>query len=349
MILLLLACSTAPEAPEGMQGLQEALGHWKKAEQFRQEGKLESALQSLEKALSADAQSPELWLSAAHVLAGLDQLENAIRYAGRAIKLRPEWHDAYYDRACWLSLSGQVEKAAKDLRFALGKGGIDLLTAAADSDLDAVRSDPRFSDLLPEKALPAEVSADEKAYFLASEWTINFRFLNRHNQTVELDFLGEVGFPALLLRAVEDITPQSGVNAHSVQFVFRVSGAGEGTVGPWSIASGGLSRSLAPVSFRFRAPPNRPVEEAAPLASGAFSIPSTLFAAMPMHEPLRQGETVLVKTLAGERVEWRAPDAVQYELRLEGQTEWVGWLGSLPGDSELRILRGRKAIWSGRL
>lgn len=349
MILLLLACSTAPEAPESMQGLQEALGHWQKAEQSRQEGHLESALQSLEKALTADAQSPELWLSTAHVLAGLDHLDKAITYAGRAIKLRPEWHDAYYDRACWLSLSGQVEKAAEDLRFALGKGGIDLLTAAADADLDAVRSDPRFSDLLPEKALPAEVFADENAYFLASEWTINFQFLNRSNQPVQLDFLGKHGFPAQLRRIVEDITPQSEVNAHSVQFVFRVSGAGEGAVGPWSIASGGLQRSLEPVSFAFRAPPNHPAEAYHPLSAATFSIPSTLFAAVPYHEPHRQGETVLVKTLWGERVEWSAPDAIQYELRREGQTEWVGWRGTLPPDGAIRILRGRKAIWAGRL
>jgi hypothetical protein len=348
MMLLLLACSSSPDVPESMKGMQEALGHWEKAEAHRLVGEFEPAWNALEKALLADTQSPELWLSAGHVLAALGRLEEAISYAGKSIDLRPKWHNAHYDRACWLSLAGRLEEAAKDLRFALGEGGVDLLTAAADSDLDPLREDPRFAGLLPEKALPAEVSADEQAYFLGSEWAIDFRFLNRPNQSVQLDLSGPRGLPAKALRAVEDITPQSGVNAHSVRFVFRVTGAGEGTLGPWSIASGGLERSLAPVGFAFLAPPNQDASQVQALAPGSFSIPSTLFASVPLHQPVRKGEQVLVKTLGGERVEWLAKNGAQYELRLEGQTEWVGWQGALPKDSAIRIIRGRKEILVGR-
>jgi hypothetical protein len=348
MMLLLLACSSAPDAPETMQGIKEALGHWRKAEAHRLVGEFEPAWNELEKALLVDTQSPELWLSAGHVLAELGRLEEAIAYAGKSIELRPMWHNAHYDRACWLSLAGRLEEAAEALRIALGEGGIDLLTAAADADLDPLRLDPRFADLLPEKALPAEVSADEKTYFMGSEWAIDFQFLNRPNQSVQLDLPGHRSLPAKPIRVVEDISPQAGVNAHSVRFVFRVTGAGEGTLGPWSIASGGLERSLAPVGFAFLAPPNQDVSLVQALAPGSFSIPSSLFASVPLHQPVRKGEQVLVKTLGGERVEWLAQNGVQHELRLEGQTEWLGWQGSLPKDSAVRIIRGRKEILFGR-
>lgn len=344
MILFLLACSSGSDAPERMQGLQEALELWRSSEEYREQGQLEASWGALEKALLADAQSPELWLSAGHALAELGRLEEAIQHAGKAIALRPNWHAAHYDRACWFSRMGALERGVEDLVFALGAGGIDLLTAAADKDLDPIRADGRFAGLLPEKALPADLSADDQAYFLGSEWGIELRFLNRPNEPVSVDYLGDSMVPVVHTRTVEDIVPQDGVNAHAVRFVFRVTGPGEGSVGPWRIAASGLEQSMVPVDFVFRAPPGHVGAQPVVLAPTTFAVPSTLFGSLSVHEPLRQGTQVLVKTRAGERVEWAATDVIQHELRHQGQTEWLGWQGILPENGSLRVFRGRTEI-----
>ena len=344
MILILLACSSGPDAPERMQGLQEALELWRSSEEYREQGQLEASWSALEKALLADDQSPELWLSAGHALAALGRLEEAIQYAGKAIALRPNWHAAHYDRACWLSRTGALEQGVEDLVFALGEGGIDLLTAAADNDLDPIRADARFSDLLPEKALPSEITADEKSYFLGSEWSVELRFLNRPHEPVSLSYLGDVPLPAVHIRTVEDIVPQDGVNAHLVRYVFRVNGSGEGSVGPWRIAASGLDQSLSPVDFVFRTPPGHVGTQPSALSPKSFAVPSTLFGALDVHKPMRKGTQVLVKTRAGERVEWDAANVVHHEMRLQGQTEWLGWQGTLPEGASLRVFRGRSEI-----
>jgi hypothetical protein len=332
-----------------MKGLQIALEHWRSAEGHRLNEEHDWALVDLEEAIRADPRSAELWLSKGHSLASLGRYEEAISAAAMALQLRPGWHDAYYDRACWESLNGNLERAALDLQYALEEGGIDRLTAAADSDLDPLRADSRFSDLLPDKALPADVHADAEALFLGSEWEVVFRFLNRPENPVRLDWLGTEGLPARHFRTVEDIWPESGVNAHVLRVIFKVSGEGEGRIGPWRIGASGLDRELDAVQYVFRKPPSREAPGLLPMRAEDFVVPSTHFAGLDLHKPLRRGGRVLVKTLPGEQVEWAAVDAVQHELRREGQTEWLGWQGTLPPNAKVRIRRGNKELWSGQL
>ncbi|HEY6049718.1 MAG TPA: M56 family metallopeptidase, partial [Thermoanaerobaculia bacterium] len=55
---------------------------------------------------------------------------------------------SYYNAACALSLGGQTAQAIEDLRKALDNGFDEAKLMRTDDDLDAVRSDPRFKELL---------------------------------------------------------------------------------------------------------------------------------------------------------------------------------------------------------
>jgi tetratricopeptide (TPR) repeat protein len=81
---------------------------------------------------------------------------------------------SYYNAACALSLGGQTAQAIERLRKALDNGFDDAKLMRTDDDLDAVRSDPRFKELLTLAEDLKMPSIDWPAGFLRStrrtEW-----------------------------------------------------------------------------------------------------------------------------------------------------------------------------------
>ena len=345
--MLFLACSTGPELSPELEEARSSLSAWQEAVDLRQKGEVRQALEALGRALEVREDSPELWLSQAHLLADEERFDEAVNAATQALRFRPGWPEAHFDRACFASRSGRFREAAADLQVALDAGGSFRLLAAAESDLDPLREQADYAGLLPEKALPADVESDGLSYFLGSNWSVVFRFLNRPGSPVELTLSEERSFPGLHIRTVEDIWPDDDVNAHEVRFIYRVIGQGEGALGPWKIAASGLERELGEASFLFRQPPALETVETAPLSSVDFAIPSTRFKGHPLNSPQRVGERVWVKTLPGDRVEWDSARVVEHEYREKGQTQWLGWEAVLPLESRVTIHRGKQMVWTG--
>ena len=68
----------------------------------------------------------------------------------RIVDLRPRDALAHYNLACSLSLLKKVDPALRALRKAIELGYCDFRYLREDTDLDAVRKDPRFRRLLRE-------------------------------------------------------------------------------------------------------------------------------------------------------------------------------------------------------
>ncbi|HUS59683.1 MAG TPA: hypothetical protein VM141_13640 [Planctomycetota bacterium] len=66
----------------------------------------------------------------------------------RLVKLRPKDAIVSYNLACSLSLVGELEPALCELRKAIGLGYSDIEYMRKDGDLDNLRNDPRFCELL---------------------------------------------------------------------------------------------------------------------------------------------------------------------------------------------------------
>jgi tetratricopeptide (TPR) repeat protein len=76
--------------------------------------------------------------------------EDGLKIDRRIVALRPRDALAHYNLACSLSLLKKVDPALQALRKAIELGYSDFRYLREDTDLDAVRKDPRFRRLLRE-------------------------------------------------------------------------------------------------------------------------------------------------------------------------------------------------------
>lgn len=81
--------------------------------------------------------------------------ERALKIDRRLVALLPDDCVVHYNLACSLALAGEPRPAIRALRAALEYGYKDLDYMLVDSDLDSLRSDPEFQELLREFAPPA--------------------------------------------------------------------------------------------------------------------------------------------------------------------------------------------------
>jgi uncharacterized Ntn-hydrolase superfamily protein len=72
----------------------------------------------------------------------------AVELARQSVDLGPNMPETYYDLACYLSLSGKLDEAMKNITTAIKLGPNFKGMAAADSDLKALRDRPDFQELI---------------------------------------------------------------------------------------------------------------------------------------------------------------------------------------------------------
>lgn len=72
----------------------------------------------------------------------------AVKSARKAVEYGPDLAETYYDLACYLTLAGEYPEALASIETALKNEPGFKSMAAGDSDLDGLRSNPEFQDLL---------------------------------------------------------------------------------------------------------------------------------------------------------------------------------------------------------
>lgn len=72
----------------------------------------------------------------------------AVEIDRRLVRLLPHDGIAHYNLACSLALSQRRREALHELRQALANGYVDLEFLEADGDLDSLRDDPAYAELL---------------------------------------------------------------------------------------------------------------------------------------------------------------------------------------------------------
>ncbi len=77
-----------------------------------------------------------------------DNRDKCLEWVSRALAITPDEPITFYNAACNYSLAGEVEQAIKYLEKAITSGMAQRDWIAHDSDLDPLRQDPRFQDLL---------------------------------------------------------------------------------------------------------------------------------------------------------------------------------------------------------
>jgi tetratricopeptide (TPR) repeat protein len=77
-------------------------------------------------------------------------LKEGLKVDQRLVQVRPQDPTAHYNLACRYALLRQPDLALKTLRRAVELGYRDFRYMIQDRDLDSIRKDPRFRDLLRE-------------------------------------------------------------------------------------------------------------------------------------------------------------------------------------------------------
>lgn len=112
----------------------------------------EKALRDFDEAIRLNPKYAAAFQNRASAWAAKKDYDKAVKDCDEAIRLEPKNADAYYDKACCLALQGRTEPAIESLGQALELGFHDFDHMARDSDLDSIRGDPRYKELLKKYA-----------------------------------------------------------------------------------------------------------------------------------------------------------------------------------------------------
>jgi serine/threonine protein kinase/Flp pilus assembly protein TadD len=106
------------------------------------------ALLLVEKHIDNHPDDPRAHYLGAGILARMGDREKSFEWARRALSIDPEETSILYNVACVYSLLGRTEDAINCLGKVMEHGTFYKNWAAKDSDLDSLRSDPRFHSLI---------------------------------------------------------------------------------------------------------------------------------------------------------------------------------------------------------
>ena len=106
------------------------------------------ALQLVEKHIENHPDDPRALYLGAGILARFGEKDKGIEWAKRALAIEPEEATILYNVACVYSLLGYYDEAINCLEKVMEHGIFYKNWAAKDSDLDALRNNPRFHALL---------------------------------------------------------------------------------------------------------------------------------------------------------------------------------------------------------
>jgi len=106
------------------------------------------ALQLIEKHIDSHPDDPRSLYLGAGILARIGDHARSCEWAKRSLAIDPEETSILYNVACVYSLLGRTEDALACLSKVMEHGTFFKNWAAKDSDLDSLRSDPRFHALL---------------------------------------------------------------------------------------------------------------------------------------------------------------------------------------------------------
>lgn len=90
----------------------------------------------------------ERWHNKGYALHNLGRHEEALKAYEKAIEIKPDDHNAWYNLACSYSLKKEKDNALKSLRKAIENGFNDLSHIRQDKDLDFIRNEDEFKKII---------------------------------------------------------------------------------------------------------------------------------------------------------------------------------------------------------
>jgi hypothetical protein len=159
----------------GSSAAQPGQTKWEEADALFQAKKWPEAVKVLEEITAADPSNGRAWFRLGYALHSMEQYERAIVAYQKApgISKNPV---VLYNLACAHARLKQIDKAFEWLNKALNAGFTQLSMLKTDPDLDSMREDPRFADVLAHAARLAAPCSVLPQYgqfnFWVGEWEV---------------------------------------------------------------------------------------------------------------------------------------------------------------------------------
>jgi Flp pilus assembly protein TadD len=134
-------------ARAGTQPNLSAHGHYLRGEALRTLERYEEALLPLRRAATLAPTSIHVWLALGWCYKRTGRLELAIQSVQRALEFQPREALLHYNLACYLSLARQKRPALVHLSRAFALDPKYRAMVDAEPDFDPIRSDPKFQAL----------------------------------------------------------------------------------------------------------------------------------------------------------------------------------------------------------
>jgi hypothetical protein len=325
LIVALGACSRSTPDPALAQAAQ-ALAAWREGEASLSAGRAEEARAAFQRA-SALRPDPVLsaWEAQAALAAG--DHDGALSCLRTALAGEPGLAAARWALALELAARGEHDNAASELQRALGDGAGRPVDVRLDPAWAPFLGDPAYS-FVPAHAVDLVTDPVPETTFWGSELTVTLHA--RGELGSEVSFGAVASGPVELRSVAEEV----GIDERKVGIVWRVTGAGPITLGPFTVTTGGVTRESPARATVAAAPPGKETPPPSPawtVVSGDLLPPAIG----------RRGDVVWVPVEGADRVvsEPSAPQLRVQQRRGDTVRAWVGLLGLPPG-TPLRVGRG---------
>jgi TolB-like protein/Tfp pilus assembly protein PilF len=131
------------------------MGHFRLGVAHERKASYDDAIAEIRKAIATSGENPDMIAALGHVLAASGRRAEARGIADQLIDLRNRRYVSAYSVAAVYSGLDEKDRAFEWLRKALEERSWSLALAGVDPDMDPLRSDPRFSELLRKLGLAA--------------------------------------------------------------------------------------------------------------------------------------------------------------------------------------------------
>lgn len=340
LLVGLVACGGSDPSGRG-----DALVLWESGVKALEAGNIEEAEAAFAKARDIRPDDLVLIEWQAKAAADAGNSERAVELLDTVLGRRPDRSVARYNRAAYHARLGDGESAAKDLKRAVEEGARAPREVLDDPDFRGWIGQPGF-EFLPEASLDVVAELSDEAVFWGSDLRLRLRIRGADGEVVAVTPEQASG-PLRLLTVVEDVVPSSDGVVHDLTWTFRVVGAGDVSIGPMHVVSGGRRVRVDAVTAVAKAPPDR-VGESHDLV---LSTPRELVRRdSPPKVQRAEDGALLVLSAPQDRVELSADSdairsVVRYEARRQGIPEWV--LRVYPPTTEIdtvQVVRGGQVV-----
>ena len=109
---------------------------------------IEEAITAFDNALKIKPDYPDAWDNRGYALFNLGRYEEAIASYDNALRFKRDDASAYFNKACAYALQENITLALENLKQAINLDSKYLEMAKTDTDFDKIRNDRRFINLL---------------------------------------------------------------------------------------------------------------------------------------------------------------------------------------------------------